>query len=265
MSIPRKIHYCWFGGGVKSELIQRCIASWRKYCPDCEIIEWNETNYDVNKNKYMQQAYQEKRWSFACDYARLDIVYENGGIYFDTDVELIKNIEVLFSGNGFIGFESKTKSQKTYNVNTGQGFGAPLHCDIIKQLRDCYNDLSFIDEYGNANVQPCPLYNTEVFKKNGLILNNRFQVIHGFDVYPAEYFCPYHWDCNKMNITENTFSIHHFNASWLSDSEKKKRKIQRRLDWVIHTPNRLLLQILGSSKYDQLKSYIKKNKNTDNI
>ena len=103
MPLPRTIHYCWFGGDEKNELTRRCIESWKRFAPDCEIVEWNEQSFDYSHNAYARQAYEAKRWSFVSDYARLVILYENGGIYFDTDVELIRPIDKLFEGGGFIG------------------------------------------------------------------------------------------------------------------------------------------------------------------
>ena len=260
MAIPRKIHYCWFGNGEKTELVQKCIASWRKYCPDCEIIEWNESNYDVTKNEYMHQAYQAKRWGFVPDYARLDIIYHHGGIYLDTDVELIRNIDDLFDGDGFMGFENIVDAnQTTYSVNGGQGFGAPSQHALIKKMRDVYENLQFVNEDGSLNLQPSPYYNTSVLVENGMKTNNTLQVIEGIMIYPAEYFCPINWKNKKCEITQNTYSIHHFNASWLSADEKRKRKILRVLDDIIHLPNRCLILILGQERYGILKAWIKKN------
>lgn len=205
MAIPRKIHYCWFGNGEKTELVQKCIASWRKYCPDCEIIEWNESNYDVTKNEYMHQAYQAKRWGFVPDYARLDIIYHHGGIYLDTDVELIRNIDDLFDGDGFMGFENIVDAnQTTYSVNGGQGFGAPSQHALIKKMRDVYENLQFVNEDGSLNLQPSPYYNTSVLVENGMKTNNTLQVIEGITIYPAEYFCPINWKNKKCEITQNT-------------------------------------------------------------
>ena len=138
--IPKKIHYCWFGGNPLPELAQKCIASWKKYCPDYEIIEWNETNYDITKNNYMNQAYENKRWGFVPDYARLDIIYTHGGIYLDTDVELIKPIDELLTLKAFAGVE-----QNSEYVALGLGFGAEKEHPTIKALRDYYDTLSFVE------------------------------------------------------------------------------------------------------------------------
>lgn len=259
MGIPKKIHYCWFGDGEMSQLEKKCIESWKKYCPDCEIIEWNESNYDVTKNQYMYQAYENKKWGFVSDYARLDIVYQNGGVYFDTDVELIKPIDNLFQGEGFIGFEKAEQFEyKGYLVNTGQGFGAPIHNTIIKEMRDLYDSLQFVDNEGKLNLCTSPYYNTEVLVKEGLKQNNTMQKIKDIQIYPSEYFCPYSWESKKMVVTDNTYSIHHFNASWLSNKEKRIRRIERYVDSFIHLPNKMLLDILGKRRYEKLKNTLKK-------
>ncbi|MBQ8619650.1 MAG: glycosyl transferase [Clostridia bacterium] len=262
MAIPRKIHYCWFGGGEKPELVQKCIASWRRFCPDCEIIEWNPANYDVTKNAYMHQAYQARRWGFATDYARLDIVYTHGGIYLDTDVELIKSIDELFETDGFIGFERGGRASQQM-VNTGQGFGAPARHEIIKKLLEVYEGAEFIHADGTQNLTTCPYYNTQVLKAEGLKCDGTKQVVGGLSVYPAEYLCPIDWLTKECTITENTFSIHHFNASWASAKEKRKRRLMRRLDYVVHLPNMLLKKALGDESYDKLKRKLRGRRDTD--
>ena len=259
MSIPKEIHYCWFGYGEKSELVKKCIESWMKYCPDCKIIEWNESNYDVTKNLYMYQAYQAKRWGFVSDVARLDIIYENGGIYFDTDVELIKSIDPLWETNGFLGFEKDTGNRENkYCVNTGQGMGARAKDPIIRALLNEYKDIPFYKENGTQNLQPCPYYNTKALVRAGLRTENVKQRIGELVVYPSEYFCPVDWKTHKCIITENTYSIHHFDASWLTPEEKRQRQISRQVDFLIHMPNVLLKNVLGSYRYEKMKKKLKK-------
>lgn len=256
--IPKTIHYCWFGGGQKSELIEGCIASWRKYCPDCEIIEWNESNYDVTKNLYMYQAYQAKRWGFVADYARLDIIYEYGGVYLDTDVELIKPIDDLFCGDGFVGLELAPKTDKDcILVNTGEGFGAKPKDTIVEAMRDAYESERFLLPDGSLNLTTCTYYNTQVFKQYGLKQENRLQQLEGITIYPVEFFSPMDWQSRKCTITNNTYSIHHYNLSWLSDEEKRNRRIKRRLDYVVHLPNMLLKKALGDNMYNALKKQLR--------
>lgn len=257
--IPKTIHYCWFGGGRKSELIERCIASWKKYCPDCDIIEWNESNYDVTKNRYMCQAYQAKRWGFVSDYARLDVIYEHGGVYLDTDVELIRPIDELLNGNGFLGFEcTPNEKQQHVFVNTGEGFAAKAKDPIVKAMRDSYESRDFLLSDGTHNLTTCPYYNTEALRPFGLVQENRVQIVGEITVYPTEYFCPLDWKTRKCAVTDRTFSIHHFDASWLSIEEKKRRRIARKIDYVIHLPNMIVKNILGEDRYKKLKREIKK-------
>lgn len=130
--IPKIIHYCWVGNCQKPKSVLYCIESWRKFCPDYRIIEWNESNYDFSKNKYMWQAYEAKKWGFVPDYARLDIVYQYGGIYLDTDVELVKNIDELLSHKAFMGFEDTGDGE--FFVNCGHGFGAEPGNEITKTV-----------------------------------------------------------------------------------------------------------------------------------
>lgn len=217
--IPKKIHYCWVGNTEKPASVLYCIESWKKYCPDYEIIEWNESNYDFKKNGYMKEAYEAKKWGFVPDYARLDIIYQNGGIYLDTDVELIKSLDDLLDNHGFFGFEDT--GEKNYFVACGLGFGAEGHNELIKKLRDYYDDLSFKNEDGTLNLTPAPRHNEKVFKEHGVIMNNMFQNIKGNIFYPAEYFCPKIFKTGKTTITELTHSIHHFSASWMDDIVRK--------------------------------------------
>lgn len=259
MPIPKIIHYCWFGGAEKNALTLRCIDSWERYAPDCEIVEWNENTFDVTKNDYMRQAYEAKRWSFVSDYARLDIVYEYGGVYLDTDVELIKPIDELLNGSGFIGFEQKD-SQMRFSINTGGGFGAAKNDSTIRAMRDYYASIPFLRPDGSENLQPCPLYNTEAMLPLGLKCDNTLQQIGSITVYPYEYFCPVNWKTHQCITTENTFSIHHFDASWLSEQEKKKRKRERMIDEIIHLPNAAAKTLLGEERYEGLKRKIKGSK-----
>lgn len=227
--IPKKIHYFWIGGGKKSDLVKNCIESWRKFCPGYEIVEWNEANYDFNKHPYMKQAYSEKKWGFVTDYARLDVVYRYGGIYLDTDVELVRSLDDLLSLKGFFGFEDIGTGDKRYKLNTGVGFGAEAETGLVKELRDFYDNISFIKEDGRADLTPCTEYIAEVFKKYGISLDNRNQRLSdGIRVYSSEYFSPKSYTDGTINLTKNTYSIHHFAASWHSRSDRIATSILRR-------------------------------------
>ncbi len=222
--IPKKIHYCWIGGNPLPELAQKCIASWKRYCPDYEIIEWNESNYDFTKNQYMKDAFEAKKWGFVPDYARLDIIYNYGGIYLDTDVEIIKPIDDLLQYKAFMGME------KPGFVALGLGFGAEPGNNIIRAMRDDYDNISFINKNGSYNTIASPRLQTAVLKKYGYIENNDFQIIDGLAIFPSDYFCPISLYTGKMEITYNTYSIHHFMASWQTPLDKMIMSISRKFD-----------------------------------
>lgn len=214
--IPKKIHYFWFGNNEMSDKEKMCVESWYKLCPDYEIIKWDESNYDITKNKYMHQAYNAKKWGFVPDYARLDVMYENGGVYLDTDVELIKPIDDLLFHKAFAGFESNNY------ISTGLGFGAEKYSEIIRILREDYNNKEFIDGDGNLNLTPCPVYQSEFLEKQGFILNNTFQCINGLAVYPYEFF-----DALDLSIRDlpmnNTYSIHWYSNSWKEENQRPRQ------------------------------------------
>ena len=253
--IPKVIHYCWFGNGEKSESVLKCIESWRKFCPDYEIKEWNETNYDVTKNKYMREAYEEKRWGFVSDYARLDIVLENGGIYLDTDVELIAGLNEFLDCQSYFGFE---RAADNYYINTGSGFGSLANNPFLLGLRDSYNNFSFRNEEGILQLTPCPIVNANFFSDYGFRMDNTYQVINGNVVYPSEYFSPFSWTNMRGKLSKNTVSIHHYDTSWLSDEEKKKRRKATIKHNIVHLPNRIVKVIMGTNRYEHLKNNLKR-------
>jgi len=224
--IPKIIHYCWFGKGVMPERDRQCIDSWKKKCPDYEIILWNEDNYDLSKNDYMKQAYQCQKWGFVPDYARLDIIYNYGGIYLDTDVEIIKSFDELLNNKGFAGFEEDRF------VALGLGFGAEKGNLLIKELMDQYNGRVFIREDGSLDTTSSPLLSTIVFQKQGFVMNGKEQNVNGFVLYPTDVFCPMNYKTGKLTITENTRSIHWYNASWFTEVQKKELDTKRRINKV---------------------------------
>lgn len=249
--IPKIIHYCWFGGKEKPEEVKMCMESWKKYCPDYEIKEWNESNYDIEKIPYVKQAYEKKKYAFVSDYARLDVIYNYGGIYLDTDVELVKSLDVFLDKVAFFGCELIGK------VNTGIGFGAEPKNKLLKENMDLYLKHNFI-ENGIINTTTCVEYTTNVFKRYGLKEDLTVQQIEDGYVYPPEYFCPYNLETNKMNITKNTHAIHHYSATWKDGSEYKKY-----LDRIILLPLKIKLKrridrIFGEGTYRKLKDKIYK-------
>ena len=226
-NIPKIIHYCWVGGNPKPQSVLYCIESWKRCCPDYEIREWNETNYDFTKNEYMRQAYEAKKWGFVPDYARLDIVYEHGGIYLDTDVEMVRSFDHLLENECFFGFED-TGDGENY-VNCGHGFGAvPFH-DAVKNARDLYEHLSFTNADGSLNLLASPYYTTQTLRQMGLVQENRDQQLPGVQVYASDVLCPKNFRTGKVTKTARTISIHHFTASWVDEKIKAEMEHQQRI------------------------------------
>lgn len=221
MSIPKVIHYCWFGKGNMPKLTQKCIKSWKQYCPDYEIICWNEDNFDLSQNRYMKEAYESGKWAFVSDYARLKIVYEYGGIYLDTDVELIKPLDDLLKYSGFMGFDEKGL------VATGLGFGAEKGNRIVGEFLQDYETIPFILPDGTCDLTPCPNRNMNTLKKLGMDVENTDQVFCDVLFLPKEYLCPMDYYTGKKTITKHTYSIHHYSASWTSAVTKRTTRIKR--------------------------------------
>ncbi|MBQ3532848.1 MAG: glycosyl transferase [Oscillospiraceae bacterium] len=217
--IPKTIHYCWFGGAPLPEKERRCIESWRKNCPDYEIKKWDESNYDLNQNEYIRQAYKAKRWAFVTDYVRLDVIYRYGGIYLDTDVEVIRSLDPLLEDSAFAGMESVDGKQ--LSIATGLGFGAEPGNEIIKEWRDIYENLSFLGADGTQDLLTTPARTTACLEKRGFRQQNVIQLIDGMVIYPTEYFSPKQYDTHNIHITPNTYSIHHYSESWKSEKERK--------------------------------------------
>lgn len=237
--IPKKIHYCWFGRGEKPKLAKKCIASWKKYCPDYEIIEWNEDNFDINMNGYTKMCYEQKKYAFLSDYVRLLVVYENGGLYFDTDVELVRNPDFLLEEEAFFGFETEGEKPKKEIVNTGLAFGSVASGLALKRMLEEYNPL--LD--GKSGTIGCPILNTEAMIKLGLKPGGQKQKLSCVTIYPKEYFNPYESTTGKLNKTKNTVSIHWYAGSWLSPKQR-----------IISMITKPFHRILGDNCFDFLKS-----------
>lgn len=228
--ISKIIHYCWFGKNEKPKSVLKCIKSWKKFCPDYQIIEWNEENYDIEKCcKFVTDAYKNKKWAFVSDYVRLDVVYKYGGIYLDTDVELIKSIDdLVYEGRGYFGFE-----RKEY-VASGLGFSCEKGEQILYDMMKVYDNLIFDIE--KLSDFACPIINTSILVRYGMKCNGEMQIINGIKILPVDFLCPENFYSGKCKYTNNTISIHHYNGSWMSIGEKIKTK-------VIILVKRLLLKI----------------------
>lgn len=218
--IPKIIHYCWFGGKEKPEDVTKMIASWKKHCPDYEIKEWNETNFDIHLNRYTEEAYQQKKWAFVSDVARLWALVHEGGIYMDTDVEVIRPLDNLLANKAFIGFEG------TQWIGTNL-MGTEPHNAFLQAFLEDYNHRNFTNPDGTLNQTTNVEEITSRFlTQHNLERNGKQQQVGDFTVYPTDYFSPYDYINGKVRTTANTYSIHWFSQSWIKRSKWKTRLSQ---------------------------------------
>ena len=239
--IPKTIHYCWFGRNPLPEKAVKCIASWRKFFPDYEIKEWNEDNFDVNIIPYTREAYEAKKYAFVSDYARFWILYRYGGLYFDTDVEVIKPMDDIIERGSFMGVEVPPKKGLKPQVAPGLGLGATPGLDLYKLLLDKYATLSFRNPDGSLNQKTIVAHTTKVLVGQGLQKTDEIQQVAGVWIYPADYFNPLDSLTGKLKITENTRSIHWYMNSW-SDTGKLYK-------WLSKLSHRLF-----GTKFNKIKS-----------
>lgn len=223
--IPKVIHYCWFGPAQLDPLSVKCIGSWKRFLPDHEIKRWSEENFDVNMIPYIQEAYQAKKYAFVSDYARFWILYNYGGIYFDTDVEVIAPLDDILARGAFMGCEGDGKN----SVATGLGIAAPAKLPIMGDIVDMYSKLHFLDENGNQNMTTVVTYISNFLLKRGLPDKDGIQFIEGIYVYPKDYFSPKSYVTLKTTLTENTRSIHHYASSWIGTRKKWRGKLRSML------------------------------------
>lgn len=229
--IPKVIHYCWFGGKPLPELAIKCIESWKKYCPNYIIKEWNESNFDVCICNYTKEAYQNEKWAFVSDYARFWILYHHGGIYFDTDVELLSNIDDLIEIGPFMGLEETVDFRNITNktrfaIAPGLGLAAYPGMNIYNKIIEHYHTLHFIDKKGKF------IQTTVVEIVSKLLEDYHITVIDDIRflleevyIYKKEVFCPLDYFTGVLTINENTRAIHHYTSSWQSEDEKRSAEI----------------------------------------
>ncbi len=217
--IEKVIHYCWFGKNPLDERSKKCIESWKKYCPDYTIIEWNESNFDINSNIFVKEAYESKKWAFVTDYVRLYVLYNYGGIYMDTDVELLQNLDSFLNNVAFSGFENNAL------IPTGI-MASEKHGEWINYLMSYYNNRHFINSDGTLNTSPnTGIITNMTISKYKIEMDNTYQEIKNVLVlYPSEFFCPKNHLTGEIELTDNTVCIHHFNGSWITKKEKARHK-----------------------------------------
>lgn len=224
--IPKIIHYCWFGRKPIPESYKKNIQSWHKFMPEYEIHEWNELNYDVNCIPFSSEAYSIGKYAYVSDYARLRILYEYGGIYLDTDVELIKPLTKIIAKGPYMAFEKNcnAKEGELLNVALGLGFAVEPHNKLIKEIMSFYECHHYITPDGHKEQITIVKITTDILKSKGLTRSDIPTNIDGITIYPWDYFCPIEFMSNKLEITPNTYTIHHYSASWMSWSDKLKMK-----------------------------------------
>lgn len=220
--IPKVIHYCWFGGNPLPDMAVRCIESWKKYCPDYQIMEWNESNFDLDMYDYVKEAYEAKKWAFVSDVARLYALVNYGGIYMDTDVEVIKNLDPLLQYEAVSGFETETQ------IPTGL-MACEGHHPLFEELLKEYEDAHFIRTDGTLDFTTNVTRITNACLKYGLIQNNCLQTVNGFTLLPSDYLCPKDYRTGEIRLTDRTMTIHHFDASWHTEEQKYAIVISKKL------------------------------------
>ncbi|SFS83110.1 Glycosyltransferase sugar-binding region containing DXD motif-containing protein [Succinivibrio dextrinosolvens] len=228
--IPKVIHYCWFGKNPLPSNIKKCIKSWEKYCPDYEIRRWDESNFDVLSHPFIKAAYEEKKWAFVSDYARLKVVYDYGGIYLDTDVELLRNLDFLLNYNFYVGVQQADRL-----CNTGLGFGAKKHCLLVLNMMKQYDNLIF--DLNKQSEFACPILNNRVIVDIGYNYSDSLVEIHDCAILPCKMLDPVAPGRSRDLLCKDSVSIHHYTATWQNKKNRLRRKIfvfvgQRRINKI---------------------------------
>lgn len=225
--IPKIIHYCWFGHNPIPAEYQRYIDSWRKFLPEYEIREWNEDNYDVNSIPFTKEAYEVGKFAYVSDYVRLKVLYENGGVYFDTDVEVIRPMDDLMAQGAWMGVEKHTSTpNEDDQVAIGLGFAVEPHNPILKEIMSFYENTHYIFPDGHMEQITIVPIVTGVLQKHGMPSHIDQPInVDGITIYPWDYFCPQEgFQYNEIECTKNTYTIHHYSATWMSKAEKRLMK-----------------------------------------
>lgn len=251
--IPKVIHYCWFGSKELPQLEQYCIETWKKKLPSYEIKLWNETNFNVEECDYVKQAYDKRKYAFVSDYVRAKILYEYGGIYLDTDVEVLKDLTSFLENEAFLGFENRT------TVGTAVMAFSKGHF-VMKQMLVYYHKHPFLSGNGTENLTTNVTILNSILEAEGMIRENRFQKFKGIVVYPRSYFFPKKISETKFNVTDNSCTIHRMNGSWLTERQKKRGSNKF---WInVCRPNlkyfrRIITTVLGEKISKRIEIYVR--------
>ncbi len=222
--IPKKIHYVWVGGKEKPSSIKKCLKTWRKYLNDYEIVEWNEGNFDINKHPFVKAAYNAKKWAFVSDYIRAYVIYNEGGIYLDTDNSVLKKLDDLLDNRAFVGFEN-------CDYPFTACFGAEKHHPFVKKLLDYYDSVDFAfdkdNQFENVNTK---IASQILIKEFGCKPNNEEQLLkEDIKVYKDDVLC---------NPSKNSYVIHIFTGTWMEGKRGLKQKISKSLKLKIDSPSK---------------------------
>ena len=236
--IPKTIHYCWFGRDDLGRLARKCLDSWRRVLPDYQIREWNEDNFDVSANRYCREAYESRKWAFVSDYVRLYLLYTYGGIYMDTDVEVLKPLDAFLGRGAFSGFEDQQ------HIPTGI-IGAQQGNDWVADLLRYYDDRPFVLPDGELDMTTNVTTITWISGSNhGFVANGEYQILmNDVHIFPAEWFCPLSFADGIMRVTPNTYTIHHFSGSWQTGQQKLNLAVRR---WILKNLGEAALDIAGT-------------------
>lgn len=244
--IPKIIHYCWLGDAALSKKEEKCIASWKKYCPDYEIKLWNEDNVPISKYPYMKEAYEEKAWAFVPDMIRLMVVSNWGGVYLDTDVEVVRSLDPLLTEKAYFGIErDKGVAADVPYISLGLGFGAEKGNPVVKKLLRYYETHHFRNPDGTVNKLASPGIQTRDFIEMGWEQKDELSHVEGATIFPSDYFDPKSPFYDKITITENTYSIHHYTGSWLPHRSATRKALI------------LCKRMLGEQRYRSIKNFLK--------
>lgn len=231
MPIPKIIHYCWFGGKEKPENVKKCIASWKAVLYDYEFIEWNEENFDIDELLYTKQAYEAKKYAFVSDVARIKALYEYGGFYMDTDVEVFKTFDSIREKRCVLGIEEK-------NFVATSFIGAEKRHPLVKEFIDLYDELTFYDAEGKIIPGTNVAKLTSMLLDKGFVQQNQYQELDdGICIYPKDFFSPYDYINCYYGITENTYCVHHFFVSWMPWHARVKKIVKKYLVKIIGVQN----------------------------
>jgi mannosyltransferase OCH1-like enzyme len=256
--IPKVVHYCWFGGNPLPKDAIKCIESWKRYLPNYEIKEWNESNFDVKIIPYTAEAYEKKKYAFVSDYARFWILYHYGGLYFDTDVEVIKGMDDIIEKGPFMGCENEVKFGCTsLGVAPGLGLGVTPGLGLYKDILDYYESIHYVLSDGRINPNTVVTITESLLIKKGLKVTNEIQCIDGVYIYPKEYFCPLNYTIMKLDITKNTRSIHLYSGTWQTPVRQWVFNKMRSKSFLPPKFRRHVLYVIGYIKFEGVATAIK--------